>query len=149
MKHTSVLFAICCLVSAVSAQFLETTIQLDSNNAPSALCYNSQNNKIYCANHWVPDYNVTVIDGATDSVIAIIPSGQEPLALCYNSQNNKVYCVNYYIASVMVIDGASDSVVATVGTVAPWALCYNPQSNKVYCANRDIGEVTVIDGGTD
>ena len=37
---------------------------------------------------------MTVIDGATDSVIATVDVGGGPGALCYNPQNNKVYCAN-------------------------------------------------------
>jgi YVTN family beta-propeller protein len=38
--------------------------------------------------------NVSVIDGATNQVIATIPVGDGPCALVWNSTNNKVYCAN-------------------------------------------------------
>ena len=38
---------------------------------------------------------MTVIDGATDRVIATVTAGNYPRALCYNPTNNKVYCANY------------------------------------------------------
>ena len=63
-------------------------------------------NKVYCANDGSD--NVTVIDGATDSVIATVTAGASPSALCYNPQNNKVYCANYSGDSVTVIDGATE-----------------------------------------
>ncbi|MDH4241294.1 MAG: hypothetical protein OEW48_17180, partial [Phycisphaerae bacterium] len=63
----------------VSAQWLETTIAV--GNSPIALVYNTTNNRIYCANYGSD--NVTVIDGATNSVITTITAGDHPLALAY------------------------------------------------------------------
>ena len=50
MKYCFVLLAVGCLLSVVHAQWLETTIPLDSEAGPLALCYNPTNNKVYCAN---------------------------------------------------------------------------------------------------
>jgi YVTN family beta-propeller protein len=92
---------------------------------------------------------VTVIDGATNGVIATVTVGSYPVALCYNPTNNKVYCANRSDGYVSVIDGATDSVIATVTTGDhPKVLCYNPTNNKVYCANGYSDNVTVIDGAT-
>ena len=52
-----------------------TTIPV--GDRPWALVYNSTNNKVYCANAY--SNNVTVIDGATDSVITTITVGSWPL----------------------------------------------------------------------
>ncbi len=58
------------------------------------LCYNSTNNKVYCV---VGDI-VTVIDGATDSVIANV-GARGTHALSYNPINNRVYCADLYATS--------------------------------------------------
>ena len=92
MKCASVLLATICLLSVADSQWLETTITLDPGAGPCALCYNPTNNKVYCANSGSD--NVTVIDGATNSVIATVTAGSSPRALCYNPTNNKVYCAN-------------------------------------------------------
>jgi YVTN family beta-propeller protein len=135
MKYASVLLAISCLLSAVKAQWLETTIQLDSASAPYALCYNSQNNKVYCANSGRG--TVTVVDGATNAAIATVTTGGYPCALCYNPQDNKVYCANGDSSgNVTVIDGVTDSVITAVAAgVYPGDICYNPQAGKVYFAS--------------
>jgi YVTN family beta-propeller protein len=146
MKTAAVL-ALLLFATLASGQWLETTIVLADTGRPYALCYNSQNNKVYCAN-WYSD-NVIVIDGATNDVLATVPAGSYPWALCYNSQNNRVYCANNRSGSVTVIDGATSTVLATVRVGSgPSALCYNPQGNKVYCANDGSGTVTVIDGAS-
>jgi YVTN family beta-propeller protein len=127
------------------------TIQLDSISEPRALCYNPHDNKVYCANE--RSNNVTVIDGATNGVIATAAAGDGPCALSYNPLDNKVYCANFgsdpvYDSTVTVIDGAADTVIATVAAdYEPCALCYNPTDNKIYCANWN--NVTVIDGAAD
>jgi YVTN family beta-propeller protein len=147
MKCASVLLVITCLLSAVKAQWLETTIQLPDSSGPWALCHNPQNNMVYSANR--DSDNVTVIDGATNQVITTVTAGTYPYALCYNPQNNKVYCANLSSGNVTVIDGATNQVITTVtaGRV-PYALCYNPQNNKVFCANVGSRYVTVIDGAS-
>ncbi|OYD16230.1 hypothetical protein CH330_03475 [candidate division WOR-3 bacterium JGI_Cruoil_03_51_56] len=92
---------------------------------------------------------MTVIDGASNEVVATVRVGDWPCALCYNPQNNKVYCVNGGSNNVTVLDGATNQVVATVEVGDdPWALCYNPAYNKVYSANRWSGDVTVLDGAS-
>jgi YVTN family beta-propeller protein len=114
---------------------------------PSALVWNSTNNKIYCAN-WVSD-NVSVIDGATNQVIATVPVGDAPCALVWNSTNNKIYCANKYSSDVTVIDGATNQVITTIPVGDyPSALVWNSTNNKVYCANWGSGSVSVIDGAT-
>ncbi len=138
----------------LSAQWLETNIVV--GREPFSLCYLSNNNKIYVANE---DSTITVIDGATNSVIATIFAGPtfnppQPVYpssrfFAYNSENNKIYFASDS-NTVMVLDGTADSILTTieVGEI-PYALLYNPANNKVYCANRSSNNVTVIDGAND
>jgi YVTN family beta-propeller protein len=51
------------------------------------------NDRVYCAN-W-NGTNVTVIDGATNTVVATVPSGRAPLTPSYNSTDNKAYCASH------------------------------------------------------
>jgi len=143
MKYASVLLAITCLLSAVKAQWLETTIQLPDSSEPIALCYNPLDNKVYCVNYGSDD--VTVIDGATNQVIATSSAGDGPYALCYNPLDNKVYCANYGSGDVTVIDGASNQVLTTIGVgVEPVAFCHNPQQNRIYVANYWSSSISVL-----
>jgi len=141
----------CLLLVAICAlgfgQWLETTIYLPDSSGPAALCYNSTNNKVYSANNW--SNSVTIIDGATNSVITTVAAGSGPIALGYNTTNNKIYCANNQSNNVTVIDGATDQIINTVPAgYSPHALCYNPQDNKIYCANVWSNDVTIIDGAT-
>jgi YVTN family beta-propeller protein len=116
-------------------------------NEPCALVHNTTNNKIYCANRL--DYNVTVLDGAGDSVLTTITIGEEPCALVYNSTDNKIYCASWLGVIVVVIDGASDTVITVIAIDDPCALIYDSDFNKIYCADDWNDEVAVIDGATD
>ena len=68
---------------------------------PCALCYNPQDNKVYCANSGSDD--VTVIDGASDSVVKTIAVGMDPCALTCNPAQNRIYVANYWSNSISVI----------------------------------------------
>jgi YVTN family beta-propeller protein len=107
-----------------------------------------QDDKVYCANQ--VSGSVTVIEGASNQVIATVTVGLGPCALCYNSKDNKVYCANHYSANATVIGGATNQVIATIAVGSdPCALCYEPVGNKVYCANWSGSNVTAIDGASD
>jgi YVTN family beta-propeller protein len=109
------------------------------------LCYNGQDNKVYCANN--TSDNVTVIDCATDSVLATVPVASYPWALCWNSQNDRVYCADCYSGYVSVIDGVTNSVVRAVEVglgYGPQALAWNPFQNRVYVADNWSACISVL-----
>jgi YVTN family beta-propeller protein len=83
----------------INGQWLKTTIPV--GDYPCDIAWNSTNNKVYCAN--VFSDTVTVIDGATNSVIKTIPVGDGPCAFAYNPIQNRVYVANYYGSSISVI----------------------------------------------
>lgn len=146
MKYVSVLLVLGCLVTAVHAQYWEAAVQ--AGDGPFALCYNSHDDKVYCAN--LLGGSVTVISGANHRVLATVPARDGPAGLCYNPTNDKVYCASYGSGDVRIIDGATDSLITTVAAGSgATMLCHNPHSNRVYCANYFAGTVTVIDGSTD
>jgi YVTN family beta-propeller protein len=95
-------------------------------------------------------YDVAVIDGVGDSVLATVPVGRYPYAACWNPTRNVVYIANSNSNDVSVIDAVTDSVVATiVSGNAPMGFVYNPDLNKLYEADYGSGTVTVIDGLAD
>jgi YVTN family beta-propeller protein len=126
---------------------------INTTYEPVALCYDAVSDKVYCANYEPPaclqQSTVTIIDGATDSLLATIalPMYSQPRALCCNPVNNRIYCANWWLRNVAVIDGASNQLIDTVGAFGPSALLYNQANNKVYCANYST--VSVIPGWQD
>jgi YVTN family beta-propeller protein len=118
---------------------------IPAGRGATALCYNSVNNKVYCANY--RDSSITVINGTTDSVIHTIHIDFPPEVLSYNFRRNKIYSGCYWWGcryGGVVIDGNSDSVITHFPEMyAVLSSYYNWINDKVY-----LGPF-VIDGVTD
>ena len=79
--------ALCSLASLAQfalGHYVEATLPVGSG--PVALCYDSQDCKIYCASE--VSRTMTVIDGATNRILATVPIGYGSKALCYNPQQS-------------------------------------------------------------
>lgn len=64
----------------------EKIAQIPTGSNISALCWNSTNNQVYCANYW--GNNLSVIDGQINQAINPIPVVDAPCALAWNSIQN-------------------------------------------------------------
>jgi YVTN family beta-propeller protein len=111
-------------------------------------------------------HSVTVIDGASDQVVAIVDIGHKvnPQTLAVDEANNKVYvgdacteettsfaeCLANFAHTVSVIEGASNTLVGqiSVGTL-PFGLGADNERNIIYVPNLFSNTVSVIDGATD
>lgn len=142
---TLLLLAMFLPTSLVHGQSLIATIPVGTD--PQGVAVNPLTNRIYVANHGSND--VSVIDGATNTVVATVPVGVEPQAIGVNPSTNLVYVTNQGGDSVSVIDGASNAVVATipVGT-RPFGVAVNATTNRIYVGNGDSSDVSVIDGAS-
>ncbi len=127
-------------------------------NQPIAV--DSVTNKIYVANYGSRNgtaYNVTVIDGATNSTTTISdPNAYQPSWVAVDSTTNKIYVVNlgpaligafpYTPGSVTVIDGSTNAVSTIINPIAGTvSLALDETTDHVYVG--DGPNVTVIDGG--
>jgi len=118
--------------------------RIPTNSGCLAMFCSPVNGRIYCVGDLL-----TVIDGATDSVVKTLPVSRE--AFCYNSRSEELYaCAGPWGRnSPIVIDTRTDSIVDSVN-VGATSLCYNPHDDKVYCKadghvqGRDY--VTVLNG---
>jgi len=123
-----------------------TTLTLEPDGSqPVALAVNSSTGRIYVAN--AGSGNVSVIDGASSTVIATIPVGPSPRGIAVDPMVNRVYVANSGSNEVTVIDGESNEVVANllVGK-EPWDLATDPNTGRVFITNRSSDTVTAIDG---
>ena len=108
-------------------------------------------NRIYVANF--NSNTVSVIDGATNTVIATIPVGINPAGVDVNPLTDRIYVANRLSDTVSVIDGVINTVIATVpvGDEAGDA-GVNIATNAIYTANFNsldsTEDVTVISGLT-
>jgi YVTN family beta-propeller protein len=109
---------------------------------PVGIAYNSYNDDIYVANRG--SHTVSVINGATDRVIAIILVGSGPYAVDYDADNKYIYVTNMDADTVSVIN-ASNAVNNTipVGNV-PLSIAYNSDNRNLYVANFYSNNISVI-----
>ena len=79
---------------------------------------------------------VSVIDTATNTVIATIPVGNLPIGVAVTPDGSKVYVTNAISNTVSVIATATNTVIATipVGLFYPWGIVVTPDGSKVYVA---------------
>ena len=108
---------------------------------------NPTTNQIYVGNRLNND--VSVLDGATDSVIATIGVGDGPIGVGVNPTTNRIYVANAYSDDVSVLDGATDLVIATIGVGDyPIGVGVNPTTNRIYVSCFDQGTVWVLQDET-
>jgi YVTN family beta-propeller protein len=98
--------------------------------------------------------NVSVIDTATNTVIATIPVGIIPIDIAYDSVNERMYVTNFKflvpsgIDTVSVIDTATNTVIATipVGTtpIGPVGIAYDTVNERIYVTARNINSVLIL-----
>ena len=143
-RRRTVFVILAVLMSTGFTQWLETTICLPDSSGPSALCYNTANSRLYCANR--DGDNISVVDGRFNGLIRNIPVGRGASLLCLDESGDKLYCANAEDDDIAVVDCRLDSVVARISSLPwPWDLCYNPQDDKLYCSCMDNSCVAVVD----
>ncbi len=104
---------------------------------------NAATDRVYTSNH--SSNSVSVINGATNAVVATVRVGLKPEELGVNAATDRVYVTNLGSNNVSVINGATNAVVATVpvGT-GPVAVGVNAATDRVYVANHRSNSVSVI-----
>ena len=108
---------------------------------------NPATNRIYVTDEWSD--TVSVIDGATSTVVETLPVGAHPRGVAVNPMTNRIYVANGGSDNVTVIDGASNTVVDTVSVSgAHWGVAANPTTNRIYVVDSLNASLSVIDGAT-
>ncbi|HVL06270.1 MAG TPA: beta-propeller fold lactonase family protein [Acidimicrobiales bacterium] len=92
---------------------------------------------------------VSVIDTATNSVVATVAVGAGPSGVAARPDGSRVYVANATDDTISVIDTATNTVVATVAVGdAPVGVAVRPDGSRVYVTNADGNTVSVIDTAT-
>ena len=99
--------------------------------------------------------NVSVIDTATNKVIAKVQVGSNPLGIVATPDGKKVYVANFGSLdfpgnTVSVIDTATNTVTdtVTVGFFPYYGVTVSPDGKNIYVPNMGSGNVSVIDTAT-
>src|SRR5258707_9235181 len=91
--------------------------------------------RAYVANQG--DNNVSVVNTATNTVVAIVPVGNAPTGVAITSNGASVYVTNNRDNTVSVIDTATNTVIATVpvGSSPSFGVAITPNGARAYAAN--------------
>ncbi len=91
--------------------------------------------------------DVSVIDTATDTVVATIPVGSSPFGVAVNPAGTRVYVTDS--TGVSVIDAATNTVVAVVAVPGGRGIAVNQAGTRVYTATVfPFPGIAVIDAAT-
>jgi YVTN family beta-propeller protein len=102
---------------------------------PDAAAFDSTNGYVYVA--YSGSNNVSVINGATNTVIASINVGfSGPFGVAFDSNNGYVYVTNVNSNNVSVINGATNTVIASINVgLNPRGVVFDSTNGYVYVAN--------------
>jgi YVTN family beta-propeller protein len=93
--------------------------------------------------------SVSVVDIATNTVVATVPVGRNPVYSAVTPDGTKAYVANSGANSVSVIDTATNTVVATLTVgMNPATVAITPDGTKAYVINTGANSVSVIDTAT-
>lgn len=129
-----------------------TTINVGSN--PFGVVYDPVHDYFYVGNSGGGAGNtISVISGASDTVIATITGDTGPYGMAWDSTNNRVYVANENGPTVSVIDTNTNTITQTIsGFTRPYGVAFNTINDKVYVTEATGGTyntyVTVIDTST-
>jgi len=110
---------------------------------PDGAAFDSANGYIYVTNKY--SNNVSVINGATNKVIASIGVGSHPYSAAFDSANGYIYVTNQYSDNVSVINGATNNVIASIGVGShPYSAAFDSANGYIYVTNVGSGTVSII-----
>ncbi len=147
-------------VAVVNSTTEQVVKWVTAGETPDALAYDPQNGNIYVANQGegylgggAGGWNVTIINGSTDSFAGGIWGMSYPRGIVYDPVNGDIYVVNQggfgpLEGSVSVIDTANKSVVAQIanGTAHPVEIAFDSQTSNLYVTNLASHVITVVNG---
>ena len=101
---------------------------------------------------YIPNYvsdNVSVINTATNAVVATIAVGNQPYGVSNSPDGSRVYVTKVGSDNVSVINTASNAVVATIVVGdSPYGVSTSPDGSRVYVTNAVSNNVSVINTAT-
>jgi YVTN family beta-propeller protein len=110
------------------------------------IAVNPVTNRVYVAN--LNDNTVSVIDGASNTVVDTVAVGVIPEVVAVNTVTNRIYVANSSSNTISAIDGNTDTVVGTISSPYTTFLAVNSVTNRIYAGNQLASTVYVFDGST-
>lgn len=93
--------------------------------------------------------NVSVINTATNAVVATVAVGSNPNGICVDPNYNEVYVVNNSSNTVSVINTLTNTVTATIPVgPSPWSVSVSPDGSQAFVSDGGDNNVEVINTTT-
>jgi YVTN family beta-propeller protein len=143
------LFAGAALAAALLVHSITPTVPADVSGTvevgaqPYGIALDAAAGRMYVSNYG--SGSVSVVDVATNAVVATVPVGRAPGALALNTVTRRLYVSNGDDATVSVIDTTSNTVVTTIAA-GGLGVAVDESTNRVYAAAGTM--LAVIDGAT-
>lgn len=91
--------------------------------------------------------SVLVIDPDSESIVEIIPVGDNPTAVASNPETGLVYVANSGDETISVIDSEENEVIETIELDSePVSLTFNIEANQLQVTLAESGDIVTIDG---
>lgn len=156
MKNLIFCFVVALLLFASTSTFVaqgqssayQVADTISVGRAPIGIAFNPRNGYLYVTNE--SDATVSVINAATNTVVAIVPVGLSPRAVTYNARNGDMYVSNTFSDQVVIIDEVKNYVTTTIpvpvdqGCFHPFAMAYDPRNARMYVDCLSYTSVAVI-----
>lgn len=122
--------------------------QITVGDNPRGVAVDSERGRVYVANFG--SNSVSVIDGATNTVLRTITGITSANGLAYDPANDVIWVSNYapnLLTPIQAADNPADFVAHPAIAVGqgPWGVAYDPLHNYVYVANSLGNSVSVVD----
>ena len=116
-------------------------------HSPWILAVSPDGTRVYVPNQGSD--TVSVINTASNTVVATIPAGSQPVGAGVSPDGARVYVTNTNANTVSVINSATNTVITTipVGT-APTGVAVTPDGTRAYVTNAFSDNVSVINTAT-
>ena len=120
----------------------EATASVKVGKDPVALAINETTNRVYVANNG--GGSVSVIDGASDVVVATVNVGNLPYVLAVNPVTNKIFVSNTFSDVVTLIDGGTDAT-STIKAGSADSIVIDTKRDRAYLIGWEGTSLTVLD----
>jgi YVTN family beta-propeller protein len=137
------------LVVFSSQLFAQTVIDtITVGRMPTAVALNPKNNRVYVANGL--DHTFTVIDGATDAILATMPTFTTPTDIALNTVKNEIWVCESDSTGNLFAEAFNGTTFALIKRIAlgvgTGRIAVHVHLNRVYVSNDASTNLSVIDG---
>ncbi|RZQ64220.1 YncE family protein [Amycolatopsis suaedae] len=143
VASTAVLLAAGTLFAPAAAAAEVKTVTV--GDRPTALDVNSETGMIYVAN--TDSGTVSVVEGASNLVVATIGVGGSPSDVAVNDETKRVYVASPVTGTITVIDGESNTIAGVIAAgPATSTVDVDETANVVIAGSSKGGAVAFVDG---